>query len=202
MRGMVLWLSAAIVLGGIVHIAAMLVIPTLSPQSAFSRFERTMQPNLARVLEPANAKAMPFPFASPDVIYVMCSYDVSQTPVRLTASTGNLYWSVGIYEPDGGNYFHINSTQSTSADADILLLGNGQEADLGNDVTIVRATNPSGLIILRVFMRDRTMAKSLKKQAAGARCSAYVAEENTTPPDVGTPAGETGTAPLATGSTG
>lgn len=203
MRGMVLWLSVAIVLGGIVHIAAMLVIPTLAPQSAFARFEGTMQSNLARVLAPVEARQTPFPFASPDVIYVMCRYDVSTTPVRLTASTSNLYWSVGIYEPDGGNYFHINSMQSTSPNADVLLLGRGQEADLGNEVTIARATHPNGLIILRLFMRDRTMAKSLMKRAESARCSAYTPQvpdpepETDTPPEGG--AEET---PLATGSAG
>lgn len=202
MRGMVLWLSVAIVLGGIVHIAAMLVIPTLAPQSAFVRFEATMQSNLARVLSPVEARQSPFPFASPDVIYVICRYDVSTTPVRLTAPTSNLYWSVGIYEPDGGNYFHINSMQSTSPNADVLLLGRGQEADLGNDVTLARATHPNGLIILRLFMRDRTMAQSLSKRAALARCSAYTPE----PPDPdtgnGDPEGDTEGTPLATGSTG
>jgi len=202
MRGMVLWLSVAIVLGGIVHIAAMLVIPSLAPTSAFSRFEATMRSNLARVLEPANARQMPFPFASPDVIYVLCRYDVSTTPVRLTASTDNLYWSVGIYEPDGGNYFHINSMQSTSPNADILLLGRGQDADLGNDVTIVRATHPSGLIILRLFMRDRTMVKTLKTRAAQARCSAYVPNEPDDEPDATLPADDAVISPVATGSAG
>jgi len=202
MRGMVLWLSVAIVLGGIVHIAAMLVIPTLAPMSAFSRFEATMQSNQARVLEAADAKQMPFPFASPDVVYVLCRYDVSATPVRLTASTENLYWSVGVYEPDGGNYFHINSMQSTSPNADILLLGRGQEADLGNDVTIVRATHPSGLMILRLFMRDRTMVKTLKDRATAARCSAFVPEDTDEEPDATLPAEDAVSSPLATGSTG
>jgi len=202
MRGMVLWLSVAIVLGGIVHIAAMLVIPTLAPMSAFSRFEATMQPNLARVLEPADARQMPFPFASPDVVYVLCRYDVSATPVRLTASTENLYWSVGIYEPDGGNYFHINSMQSTSPNADIILLGRGQEADLGNEVTIARATHPSGLIILRLFMRDRTMMKSMKSKATTAKCSAFVPEDTDDEPDAAVPVEDAVVSPVATGSAG
>jgi len=204
MRGMVLWLSVAIVLGGIVHIAAMLVIPTIAPMSAFSRFEATMQSNQARVLEPADARQMPFPFASPDVVYVLCRYDASTTPVRLTASTENLYWSVGIYEPDGGNYFHINSMQSTQPNADILLLGRGQEADLGNDVTIVRATHPSGLIILRLFMRDRTMAKTMKAKAADARCMAYIPPEPEpeAEPDAEAPEEDAEVSPVATGSTG
>lgn len=177
MRGVFLWLMVAVVLGGIVHIAAMLVIPTLAPQSAFSRFESTMQPNLARVLAPAGAGQAPFPFASPDAVYVLCRYDVTNTPVRLVAPTSHLYWSVGIYEPDGGNYFHINSVQSTSENTDILLLGRNHEADLGDAVTIARATYPRGLMILRIFLRDRTMIHSIRTQAEDARCSAYVPEE-------------------------
>ena len=206
MRGMFLWLSVAVVLGGIVHIAAMLVIPTLAPQSAFSRFEATMQSNQARVLPPVRAGTTPFPFASPDVTYVLCRYDVSTTPVRLTASTNHLYWSLGIYEPDGGNYFHINSIQSTAEDADILLLGRGQDADLGDKVTIVKATHPSGLMILRLFMRDRSMSESLAEKAASARCEAFTPPEPEAEPSEDgageTPAAARKNKPKTTGSSG
>lgn len=177
MRHFFLWMSLAIVFGGIVHIAAMLVIPTLAPQSAFSRFEATMQSNIAKVLPPVTAEQSAFPFASPDVTYVLCRYDVSTTAVRFTAPTEHLYWSIGIYEPDGGNYFHLNSMQATGETTDIVLLGRGNEADLGDGVTITRATHPNGLIILRLFMRDRTMVKNLAERAAGARCSAFELEE-------------------------
>ena len=176
MRQVFLWMCLAIVFGGIVHITAMLVIPTLAPQSAFSRFEATMQSNIARVLPSVSAEQSTFPFASPDVIYVLCRYDVSTSPVRFTAPTEHLYWSIGVYEPDGGNYFHLNSLQSTSETTDIVLLGRGHEADLGDGVTITRATHPNGLMILRLFMRDRTMAKNLSERAAGARCTAFEPE--------------------------
>jgi len=202
-RGFFAWLMVSAVLGGIVHIAAMLVIPALAPQGAFSRFETTLQSNIARSLPPAAPGAMPFPFASPDVTYVLCRYDVTTSPVRFTAPTAQLYWSVGIYEPDGGNYFHINSVQSTSPDMDIILLGRGQEADLGDAVTIARASSPNGLIILRMFMRDRTLAGLLGERAAAARCTAFTPEEPELPPSV---PGETpgnapgGEAPQTTGS--
>lgn len=198
MRGVFGWLLASVVLGGIVHIAAMLVVPTLAPQSAFSRFETTLQSNFPRVLPPAEPGRMPFPFASPDVVYTLCRFDVSTAPVRIASPTRYLYWSAGLYEPDGGNFFHINSAQSSSASADIVLLGRGQEADFGEDAVIVRATHPTGLVILRFFMRDRTMAESLVEKAEGASCSAVMPEENEQPPVPlpGTPPQE----PVTTGS--
>ena len=53
MRGSVFWIGLAVILGGIVHIAAMLVIPALAPKSGYSRFEAELEPNTAVVRGPA-----------------------------------------------------------------------------------------------------------------------------------------------------
>lgn len=206
MRGFLAWVMVSLLLGGIIHIAAMLVIPALAPEGAFARFETSLQSNIARALPPASPGAMPFPFASPDVTYVLCRYDVSTAPVRFTAPTGQLYWSVGLYEPDGGNFFHINSIQSPSPDLDLLVASPGQEADLGAAVIIARSDSESGLLILRMFTRDRTLTDPVGERARAARCAAYAPEEpdslpaipGTSPP----PPGTIEESPQTTGSAG
>ena len=154
-----------------VHITAILVIPTLAPRSGFSRYEATLQANRAMVVPPAQPGKMPFPFASPDVLYVLCRFDVSEYPVRFSAPGQFVYWSVAVYEPDGGNYLNFNAIQAGAENVEVVVLGEGQEADEVDNATIANATHPRGLIILRMFLRDRSLAASLTQTAQAARCA-------------------------------
>jgi uncharacterized membrane protein len=171
MRAGVFWLGLALILGGIVHIAAMLVIPALAPKSGYSRFETAIDVNQAVVRGPASPGEEPFPFASPDTVYVVCRYDVSQSPVRFTASLPETYWSLALTEPDGGNYYHINSMQSPTGRPDLVLLGRGQEFETSGDQSVTRASGPRGLMILRIFLRDGTLAPTMREVAARATCT-------------------------------
>ncbi|MHA1545105.1 MAG: DUF1254 domain-containing protein [Alphaproteobacteria bacterium] len=170
MRGSGLWWAIALLLAGVVHITAILVIPTLAPRSGFSRYEASLQANRAIVVAPARPGKMPFPFASPDVLYVLCRFDVSENPVRFSAPGHFVYWSVAVYEPDGGNYVNLNAIQAGAQDVEVVVLGQGQERDEGDDATIANATHPRGLIILRMFLRDRSLATSLTQVVQSARC--------------------------------
>ena len=173
MRGGLFWLAVAATLGGIVHLAAMLVIPSLAPKSAYSRFEASIEPNRATVMGPALPDDPAFPFASPDLVYVLCRYDVAERPLRFVASLPNTYWSLGLFEPDGGNFYHTNSMQSPTGQPDLVLVGRGQELETGTDLAVTEATSPRGLIMLRIFLRDRTLAPTMKRAAANASCAGF-----------------------------
>jgi uncharacterized membrane protein len=170
------WLLVAGVLGGIVHIAAMLVIPTLAPKSGYSRYEAMLEPNVALVAGPATPGDMPFPFASPDAVYVICRYDVSQDPVHFTAQAPDIYWSLALFEPNGGNFYHINSFQAPSQNADLFLLGRGDELEAGDEGVVTRATTPRGLIVMRLHLRDRTTVQKARDIAERADCSSFEIE--------------------------
>ncbi len=171
MRDGVFWLGLAVILGGIVHIAAMLVIPALAPKSGYSRFEAAIDANVPVVRGPAAPGSEPFPYSSPDTIYVICRYDVAQDPVRFMAKLPDTYWSLALTETDGGNYYHLNSMQSPTGQPDLVLLGRGQEFEPDADQTVIQASSPRGLMILRIFLRDRTLAPSMAEAATGATCA-------------------------------
>ena len=171
MRVRFFWLGLALILGGIVHIAAMLVIPALAPKSGYSRFEAAIGTNMPVVRGPAVPGAEPFPFSSPDAVYVICRYDVGQNPVRFMAALPDTYWSLALTETDGGNYYHMNSMQSPTGQPDLVLLGRGQEFEPDVDQTVTQASGPRGLMILRIFLRDRTLAPTMTAAAEGATCA-------------------------------
>lgn len=171
MKGSALWWIIALLLAGVVHITAVLVIPTQAPGSGFSRYEASLQVNRAQVVPPAAPGKMPFPFASPDVLYVLCRFDVTKNPVRFSAPGQFVYWSLGVYEPDGGNYFNINALQAGFEDVGVVVLGEGQELDEADDTSVAKATHPRGLIILRIFLRDRSLVNPITEMAQAAKCS-------------------------------
>ena len=171
MRAGVFWLGLAVILGGIVHIAAMLVIPALAPKSGYSRIEATSEVNEPVVRGPAIPGGEPFPFSSPDTVYVICRFDVSDNPVRFTATLPLTYWSLALSETDGGNYYHTNSMQSLTGQPDLVVLSRGQEFEPTADQAVTRASGPRGLMILRIVLRDRSLEPTIKEAAAGAACA-------------------------------
>ena len=171
MRARAFWLGLALILGGIVHIAAMLVIPALAPKSGYSRFEAAVDTNVPVVRGPAAPGSEPFPFSSPDTVYVVCRYDVTENPVRFMATLPDTYWSLALTETDGGNFYHMNSMQAPTGQPDLILLGRGQEFDPTVDQTVAQASGQRGLMVLRVFLRDRTLAPTMTAAAKGAICA-------------------------------
>ncbi|MFV2091516.1 MAG: DUF1254 domain-containing protein [Hyphomicrobiales bacterium] len=171
MKGSAIWWILTLLIAGVVHITAVLVIPTQAPGSGFSRYEASLQVNRAMVAPQSAPGQMPFPFASPDALYVLCRFDVSKNPVRFSAPGQFVYWSLGVYEPDGGNYFNINALQAGSENVEVVVLGEGQEIDEGDDTSVAKATHPRGLIILRIFLRDRSLANPISQVAQAASCT-------------------------------
>ena len=80
-----MWLLGGIVLGGMVHLATVLALPTTATRDAYSRLTPIAQVNTVVPLpEPAPATAL-LPFMDPAFAAAVCRYDLSEGPMRLSA---------------------------------------------------------------------------------------------------------------------
>src|ERR1051326_9146393 len=89
----VMWLLGGIVLGGMVHLATVLALPTTATRDAYSRLTPIAKVNTVVPLgEPAPATAL-LPFMDPAFAVAVCRYDLSAAPLKLTVPVSQAYTS-------------------------------------------------------------------------------------------------------------
>jgi len=107
---------------------------------------------------------------SPDLLYSIIIYDVSQNPLRITAMVPETYWSVSFFASNSDNFFVINNEQAESNPIELLLVGkNKPQPALGNARVIV-APSERGIVLFRLFITDVQALPELVKIQKQAFC--------------------------------
>jgi uncharacterized membrane protein len=87
----------------------------------------------------------------PDLIYSIGVFDVSETPLRITAPLPGSYMSLSLYADNSDNFFVQNDRQLESSKFDLVVIGpHAPELHL-TGVTTVRAPSKTGIILFRYF---------------------------------------------------
>ncbi len=103
------WVVAAVITGGVIHIATVLALPYLATDTAWTRLGGALAANRMQVLPPATPELQAFPFMAPDVRYAACRYDLSEGPVIVRADLLHPTWSIALYTPRGDNFYTVTS---------------------------------------------------------------------------------------------
>ncbi len=103
-----LLLFGGVLLGGIVHIATVIILPRTATQDAYSRLAPITPVNTVTPLpEPAPGTAL-MPLMDPAMAVAVCRYDLSQGPLKLTVPVSPAYTSVSFYTRTDVAYYAIN----------------------------------------------------------------------------------------------
>src|SRR5260370_42290010 len=106
-RGL-LWILAAILLGGIVHLSTVLAMPQAAKQDAYSRLTPLTPVNAMISLAAPTAGAELMPFMDPAFAAAVCRYDLTGGPLKLVAPVSQDYTSVPFYPAKSGTYYPTN----------------------------------------------------------------------------------------------
>jgi len=86
-----LWLLAGTLLGGIVHLVAVLILPSTATQDAYSRLAPMAPVNaVATVPQPVPQNEV-MPFMDPAFASAVCRYDLTEGPIKLTVPVSLAY---------------------------------------------------------------------------------------------------------------
>jgi uncharacterized membrane protein len=96
-----LWVLAAILLGGIVHLSTVLAMPQAAKQDAYSRLVPLTPVNTMVPLTSPTADTAIMPFMDPAFAQAVCRYDLSDGSLKLLAPVSQAYTSVTFAESDG-----------------------------------------------------------------------------------------------------
>lgn len=161
---MIRWMIVVIsglIIGGIIHLATILVLPTLATQDAYSRVARISAINGVNALPAVEPGKELMPMMDPAFAYAACRYDLREGPIKLTLPVAQSYTSVSFYTNKNVAYYAINDRSAGRRIIELYLMTVDQHADVPEDENITAADrliidSPSrtGLIILKALAAE------------------------------------------------
>jgi len=166
------WIIAVLVLAAVFHLVAVKAFPTLVMNKlAKTSQESGILPNTIFHSPRVDDKSRRVVRPSPDLIYSICGYDVSQKPLRITAPIPNTsYWSLSLFASNTDNYFIVNDQQLKSGHLNLVLVGKGQSYSKDDDAIVVEAQTNIGAALFRMLVPDENKVEQLIKTRKMAKC--------------------------------
>ena len=114
---------------------------------------------------------------SPDLLYALCTFDVSMQPMRIRADPKTPhYWSIALYAANSDNFFVINDRQAAGLPVDIILSGPSAYPTRAPSPSqpasaqptgsqTVHAPSTQGLLLMRVLVTDDARERDIVEAA-------------------------------------
>jgi uncharacterized membrane protein len=172
-----LWILAAILLGGIVHLSTVLAMPQAAKQDAYSRLTPLTPVNAMVPLTAPTAGAELMPFMDPAFAAAVCRYDLTAGPLKLVAPVSQAYTSVTFYTRQSVAYYAINDRAAGRRTIELDLMTAAQHAQVPEDeeVTaadrlIIESPTSMGLIVVRALAPEPGLMPMARQALAAATC--------------------------------
>ena len=175
-RWLLLGLGGA-VLGGIVHLATIMILPRTATQDAYSRLSRATAVNTVTELPAPSPNSAPMPFMDPAFASAVCRYDLTQGPLKLSVPVSLAYTSVSFYTRYDVAYYAINDRAAGRRVIELELMTVDQHNQMpeDEDITaadrlIVESPTVTGLITIRALAPEPGLMPSARRVIAAAKC--------------------------------
>ena len=175
-RWLLLLLGGAL-LGGVVHLATVIILPRTATQDAYARLTPIAPVNTVVALPiPSSEKAI-MPFMDPAFASAVCRYDLSEGPLKLTVPVSPAYTSVSFYTRYDVAYYAINDRAAGRRIIELDLLTPAQREQVPEDEEItaadrliVESPTPTGLIAIRAMAPEPGLMPAAQSAVAASRC--------------------------------
>ena len=171
------WLASGLLLGGIVHFATILYLPSTATQNAYARISAISPVNSVAALPAPSAEKSVVPLMDPAFAAAVCRYDLREAPLKLTAPVSPAYTSVTFYTNKDVAYYAINDRAAGRRSIELDLMTAAQKAQLPDDEEIaaadrliVESPSQTGLIMIRALASEPGMMPAAIASLSGARC--------------------------------
>ena len=172
-----MWIAGGLVMGGIVHLAAIMVLPRTATKDAYTRLAALGPVNGFAVLPAPTPQASSVPFMDPAFATAVCRYDLGKGPVKLTVPVSQAYTSVTFYTRYDVAYYAINDRAAGRRSIELDLMTTKQRQDLPEDEEItaadqliVESPSATGLIVARAFSPEPSLLPAATATLAAAQC--------------------------------
>ncbi len=174
-----LWLLGGILLGGIVHLSAVLWLPALATQNAYSRLTPVTSINTVTPIPSPTPEKSALPFLDPAVAMAVCRYDLGRGPLKFSMPVSAAYTSVSFYTRHALAYYAINDRAAGRRVIELDLMTGAQRAELPGDEEltaadrlIVESPTRTGLIVIKALAPEPSLMSAAQQALTAARCAA------------------------------
>jgi len=172
-----LWLLGGVLLGGVVHLATVLLLPRMATQDAYSRLAPLTPVNkVVPVPHPSPDKAT-MPFMDPAFAMAVCRYDLTKAPLKFSVPISQAYTSVSFYTRADIAYYAINDRAAGRRVIELDLMTPDQHNDLPDneeitaaDRLIVESPTNTGLIVIKALAAEPGLLASAQNLLISAKC--------------------------------
>jgi uncharacterized membrane protein len=175
-RWLLLFFGGAL-LGGIVHLATVIIMPRTATQDAYSRLAPIAPVNTVTVLPAPTPDSAPMPFMDPAFAAAVCRYDLSQGPLKLTVPVSVAYTSISFYTRYNIAYYAINDRAAGRRviELDLMTVEQHNQMPEDEEITaadrlIVESPTQTGLIAIRAFAPEPGLVPMAQNTIAAAQC--------------------------------
>jgi uncharacterized membrane protein len=168
---------AGVLLGGIVHLVAVLALPRIATQDAYSRLTPMTKLNAVTPLPATEPGNTPMPFMDPAFAVAVCRYDLSDGPIKLTVPVSQAYTSVSFYTRNEVAYYAINDRSAGRRVIELDLMTEAQHAELPEeeDVTsadrlIIDSPTTTGLIVMKALAAEPGLMIQAQASLSASSC--------------------------------
>src|SRR6476659_2474215 len=175
-RWFLLLLGGAL-LGGIVHLATVIILPRTATQDAYARLAPIAPMNTVVALPLPTPDNATMPFMDPAFASAVCRYDLSQGPLKLSVPVSPAYTSVSFYTRFDVAYYAINDRAAGRRVIELDLMTTAQHDQIPEneeitaaDRLIVESPTPTGLIAIRAMAPEPGLMRAAQAAIAAAKC--------------------------------
>jgi len=176
-RWLLLLLGGA-VLGGIVHLATIIMLPRTATQDAYLRLAPTAPVDTMAPIPAPTPESAPMPFMDPAFASAVCRYDLSRGPLKLTVPLSLAYTSVSFYTRHDVAYYAINDRAAGRRVIELNLMTAEQRSQIPEDEEItaadrliVESPTITGLIAIRALAPEPGLMPMAQGTIAAAKCT-------------------------------
>jgi uncharacterized membrane protein len=172
-----LWLLGGLLLGGIVHLATVLMLPAMATQDAYARVSAVAPVNAVIPIPPPTPEKAVMPFMDPAFAVSVCRYDLARGPLKFSVPISPAYTSVSFYTRSDVAYYAINDRAAGRRVIELDLMTTEQRAALPEneeitaaDRLIVTSPTTTGLIVIRALAPEPGLVPAARAALAAAQC--------------------------------
>lgn len=176
-----LYIALGLVLAGLIHIVAVLLLPMVAPRNAYARLIGLGPVNTVIQLPAAEPGRQVMPMMAPDVRYALCRYDLSAGPMRVKAPISDDLWMIALYTPEGSNFYAVAGGDLKRDEINLIIAtGDQTVAEAGVDapegaaqVLVVNSPVAEGVALIRAPLKGPSGAARAERALQHASCGPY-----------------------------
>lgn len=171
-------LFCGLVLAGIIHIAIILLIPSVGTKDASDQLSQNYQPWEFVALSDNNTK-----IADVDPFFRIgaCRFDLSEAPLMVAGPPTDAFWSASVFDEDGQILYSLNKRTAIGSQLSMLVVNPVQMSNLRElqpqemeTSIIVEARKDKGFMVLRILSPDETWGPSTAGFLRGVTCIRFI----------------------------